>query len=94
MSYTITFASESILVKDMKKWPKNIRDQIQYEINTKLGEKPEIFGKPLQGSLKGYRRLRIGNSYRVIFQIIGTTVKVFFIEKKPDVYKHFLKHLS
>jgi len=41
---------------------------IRKAIEKKLGTNPIEFGKPLQYSLKGLRRLRVGD-YRVIFQI-------------------------
>ena len=42
--------------------------QIKRAIEDKLATKPEVFGKPLRRSLKGYRSLRVGD-YRVIFRI-------------------------
>jgi mRNA interferase RelE/StbE len=37
-------------------------------IEEKLTRAPEIFGKPLQFSLKGLRSMRVGD-YRVVFQM-------------------------
>ena len=80
-----------------KKWLKNqstaVLDRIQKEISRKLTTKPEIYGKPLRKSLKGYRRLRIGN-YRILFKIEKEEVKIVWIGIKPDVYANFLKKMK
>ncbi len=48
---------------------------------------PIGFGKPLQYSLKGHRRLRVGN-YRVVYRIEVTTntVIVIAIKHHKDIY--------
>ena len=74
--------------KTLSKLDPKILQLIKKQIEDKLTTKPEIFGKPLRTSLKGYRRLRVG-AFRVIFKIQGRSVKIVFIGKKPDVYTHF-----
>lgn len=44
------------------------KQNIRKAVEKKLTANPIEFGKPLQYSLKGLRRLRVGD-YRVIFQI-------------------------
>ena len=44
------------------------------------------FGKPLRYSLKGLRRLRVGD-WRVIYGIEGTVVQVVKIGNRRDVYE-------
>ena len=53
---------------------------------------PEIYGKPLRSSLKGYRNLRIGD-YRIIFRIEEKAVKVFAILHRSIVYKDINKRI-
>ncbi len=54
--------------RDLASISKTNKEQIRKAIEMKLGSNPIEFGKPLQYSLKGLRRLRVGD-YRVIFKI-------------------------
>ena len=54
--------------KDLKPISKSDKEKIRIAIENKLSANPIEFGKPLQYSLKGLRRLHVGD-YRVIFQI-------------------------
>ncbi len=79
--------------KELKKVSPEILQNIKKQIEKKLTQSPEKFGKPLKESLRGYRRLRIGN-FRVLYKILEKEeVQIVFIGKKPDVYSHFLKKL-
>lgn len=53
---------------DLKSITKADKIKIKKSIEKKIAINPIEFGKPLQYSLKGLRRLRVGD-YRVIFQI-------------------------
>lgn len=67
--------------------PKSIREIIKKAIEKKLTVDPIAFGKPLRYSLKGYRRLRVGD-YRVIYKIIEDRVLVLIIDidHRKDIY--------
>ncbi len=72
---------------DLKEISKADRNRIQKAIETKLVLNPIEFGKPLQYSLKGLRRLRVGD-HRVVFKIEEQT-KVILIVKighRKEVY--------
>lgn len=58
--------------------------RIEDAIETKLIKAPELFGKPLRQSLKGYRRLRV-SGYRIIYRIQGKKVKIYFIQPEGAV---------
>ena len=62
-------------------WKKEIRRAIE----TKLVNSPEVFGIPLRNTLKGYRKLRVGD-YRVIFRIESKKVKIFAIGHRANIY--------
>lgn len=66
---------------------KTEKQQIRKAIEKKLGINPIEFGKPLQYSLKGLRRLRVGN-YRVIYQIHQDeqTVLIVKIGHRREIY--------
>lgn len=62
-------------------WRAKIRDAIKEKLTTS----PDFFGKPLRRSLKGYRKLRVGD-YRVIFRIQGSKVLILAILHRSVVY--------
>lgn len=62
-------------------WKKEIR----HAIEAKLSNSPEVFGIPLRNTLKGYRKLRVGD-YRVIFRIESKFVKIFAIGHRSSIY--------
>ena len=63
----------------LRNFSKPIREMIRKAIEKKLTVDPIAFGKPLRYSLKGYRRLRVGD-YRVIYKIIEEKIIVFIID--------------
>lgn len=76
---------ETVIKKDIPKLPKSARKNIKRAIETKLMVQPEYFGKPLRRSLKGYRKLRVGD-YRIIFSIEKRTIKVMAIGHRSVIY--------
>jgi len=63
-----------------------MRDLIRTAIGERLATNPVAYGKPLRGSLKGHRRMRVGD-YRVVFRIVGQTVQIVAIAHRKDVYE-------
>lgn len=74
--------------EDLSTISKSHKLQIRKAIEKKLATNPIEFGKPLQYSLKGLRRLRVGD-YRVIFQIEEEhkTVLIVKIGHRREVYE-------
>ena len=72
---------------DLKSISKAEKEKIRKAIENKLSQNPIEFGKPLQYSLKGLRRLRVGD-YRVIFQIDSkaNVVLVVKIGHRREIY--------
>ena len=87
MSYVIQY-SGLLNPKDVARFPKIPLRRIKKAIEEKLTTHPEVFGKPLRFSLKGYRSLRVGE-YRVIFRIEKDTVKIFIIAHRSAVYEDY-----
>ena len=75
-----------VIKEDILKISTADKNNIKKAIENKLAISPEIFGKPLRRSLKGYRKLRVGD-YRVIYRIEGKKVKIFYIGHRSVVYK-------
>ncbi len=89
MSKNYTIEYKKVVVKDhIPKLDKSVKEIIKLSIETKLATDPIKFGKPLQYSLKGYRRLRVGN-YRVIYKInpVLHLVTVIMIKHRKDIYE-------
>lgn len=57
-----------VVKEDIPALPKSIKATIKKAIEERLMVDPIGFGKPLRYSLKGHRRLRIGD-YRVVYRI-------------------------
>ena len=74
--------------KDLKSISKADKNKIRKAIEAKLVHNPIEFGKPLQYSLKGLRRLRVGD-YRVIFKIEQEEQKVFIVKigHRREIYE-------
>ena len=68
------------------------RDKIKFAIEEKLTIAPDFFGKPLRRSLKGYRKLRVGD-YRVVFRIDKNMIYVLAIMHRSIIYKKITKRL-
>ena len=77
---------ESVAKDDIPRLDYEWRKKIELAIENKLTTRPDIYGKPLRQSLKGYRKLRVGD-WRVIFRIERNTVKIFAIGHRSLVYK-------
>lgn len=67
--------------------PELTRNRIKAAIETKLTSHPLEFGKPLRYSLKGARRLRVGD-WRVIYTIESAGVVVVVkIGQRREIYE-------
>ena len=84
MSYKLIYHPD-VKKDDLPKIDKKIRQRIKRAIEERLATQPQIYGKPLQRSLKGYWKLRVGD-YRIIFKVSNNTIFVFGIINRKDVY--------
>ena len=75
---------ESVVREDIPRLG-SAKSRIKKAIEEKLTRKPIEFGKPLRYSLKGCRRLRVGD-FRVIYKIDGETVLIVKIGHRKEVY--------
>lgn len=81
-----------VVSNDIPKLSPPWQERVRRAIAEKLRVKPEIFGKPLRRSLKGYRKLRVGD-YRVIYRIEQGVVKVFVIQHRSAAYATVAKRI-
>jgi mRNA interferase RelE/StbE len=81
---------DGVVTEDIPKLSSTWKHKIQKSIEARLQTRPDFYGKPLRRSLRGYRKLRVGD-YRVIFKIEETTVKILMIEHRSVVYTRIKK---
>lgn len=74
-----------VVSRDIPKLSSEWRQKVRTAIEERLMTHPDLYGKPLRRSLKGYRKLRVGD-YRTIFKIDKNTVKVLVIQHRSAVY--------
>ena len=70
---------------DLPKIDKKTKLRIRKAIEERLAIEPEVYGKPLQRTLKGYWKIRVGD-YRIVYKIIGKEILVLGIIHRKDVY--------
>ena len=75
---------------DLPKIDNKNKAMIKRAIEERLTAQPEIYGKPLQRTLKGYWRLRVGD-YRVVFKISGNEILILGIIDRKSVYSQIKK---
>jgi mRNA interferase RelE/StbE len=75
---------------DLPKIDVRKRSLIKKAIEERLATQPEVFGKPLQRTLKGYWKLRVGE-YRVVFKMTENDILILGIIHRKDVYQRVKK---
>ncbi|MBI2607291.1 MAG: type II toxin-antitoxin system RelE/ParE family toxin [Candidatus Doudnabacteria bacterium] len=78
---------------DLPKLSSEWKAKIKRAVEERLTIHPDLYGRPLRRSLKGYRKLRVGD-YRVIFKIEKNTVKILIIEHRSVVYSRIDKRVK
>jgi mRNA interferase RelE/StbE len=92
MAYKLIYHPD-ILKYDLPEIPGNIKETIRRAIEERLLSNPVLFGQPLRQSLKGHRKLRVGN-YRVIYRIKGSEIIILKIGHRKEVHRQALSRIS
>lgn len=82
-----------VLKHDLFRFPRNIKEIIRRAIEERLMREPFLGGEPLRHSLKGHRKLRVGD-YRVIYRVQGSTIIILKIGHRKDVYVQVFSRLN
>ena len=77
---------KSVLVDDIPLLPKTVGLRVKKAIEERLMVDPIGLGKPLRYSLKGSRRVRVGD-YRIVYYIDADMVVITAIKHRKDVYE-------
>ena len=91
MAYNLIYHAD-VAKNDLPRIDKKNKSMIKRAIEERLMKSPEIYGKPLQRTLKGYWKLRVGD-YRVVFKPVGKELRIFAIIHRKNVYKEIGKRL-
>ena len=78
---------------DLLRIPQNIKEVIRRAIEERLTRGPFMAGEPLRHSLKGHRKLRVGD-YRVIYRVAGREIIILKIGHRKEVYLKVFSRLS
>ena len=78
---------------DLPKIDHNNKKIIKKAIEERLSFQPEAYGKPLQRTLKGYWKLRVGD-YRVVFKAPNDSIFIFGIVHRKEVYRLIKKRVE
>lgn len=78
---------------DLARLPKNIVERVLRAVEERLTRAPDQCGERLRQSLHGFWKLRVGD-LRVIYEIVGTEVRVYGVRNRRDVYRQIAKRLA
>ncbi len=85
MSYRVRYHPD-VKAKDIPKLNQTIRRRIKTAIEQRLLVSPEKYSEPLRRTLKGYRKLRVGD-YRIVLRINSMDILILGICHRKDVYE-------
>lgn len=87
--FVIEFIDQDAL-DQFKALPKAAQKILGTAMRDRLEIDPVRFGKPLRYSLKGHRRLRVGD-YRIVYRISEEKkiVTIVVVDHRKDVYDQF-----
>jgi mRNA interferase RelE/StbE len=76
---------------DIPKLDARSKIMIKRAIEERLTTRPELYGRPLRRSLKGYWKLRVGG-YRIVFKLLENKILVLAIVDRKTVYQQNENH--
>lgn len=88
---------ELVFTEDFKHITENDRQRIIRTISKKLTTEPELYGKPLKGSLKGFWKLKI-DKFRVVYSLNKDKIEVYVVtvgfRRNEEAYTIAAKRLA
>jgi mRNA interferase RelE/StbE len=78
---------------DLPRIDEKNKSMIKRAIEERLATQPEIYGKPLQRTLKGYWKLRVGE-YRIVFKVLENELRIYGIIHRKRVYRDVGKRMK
>ena len=91
MAYNLVYHAD-VKKADLPRINEKNKSMIKRAIEDRLTTQPEVYGKPLQRTLKGYWKLRVGE-YRIIYKIFGNELRIYGIIHRKRVYRDVGKRI-
>ena len=91
MKYELLYHPD-VFKEDIRHIPANIKKRIRTAIETRLQNDPVLYGQPLRQSLKGHRKLRVGD-WRIIYRVESSNVIILKIGNRKDVYEDVFRRI-
>ena len=85
MPYQIRYHPD-VKEEDLPKLNRNIQKRIKKAIEQRLLVSPEKFSEPLRRTLKGYRKMRVGD-YRIVLKLESEAILILGICQRKDIYE-------
>lgn len=89
---------KKVILEDNKLFDEKTKDKIKKKCRELLSHSPDKVGEPLRFELKGYRKLKIFNDYRIVYRVTREDRSVFIlavgIRREEEVYEVALKRLE
>ncbi len=85
MTYGVEYLN-AVLNADIPDLDAAIAVRAKAAIEEKLMSLPQVFGKPLRESLRGYRSLRVGD-YRIVYRIETHVIVIVAIDHRSTAYQ-------
>ena len=76
----------AVVKKDIPALTASVKQKIRAAIEERLMVDPLGYGKPLRYSLKGHRRLRVGD-YRIVYRIEKHLVIIVAVKHRKEIYE-------
>ncbi len=92
MAYHLVYHADVEKV-DLPRIDEKNKSMIKRAIEERLTTQPDVYGKPLQRTLKGYWKLRVGE-YRVVFKLRGNELRILGIIYRKKVYRDIGKRMK
>ena len=83
MSYIVKY--HKVLKEDLNKLDRFSRSRIRKAIEFRLLIDPIRYGQSLKGTLKGLKKLRIGD-YGVVYKVVKKEITILGIRHRKDIY--------
>ncbi len=78
--------------KDLPKLNATMKERMKSAVENRLMTEPEKYSKPLRKTLKGYRKLRVGD-YRIVLRVDEDIIYILGICHRKDVYARVEKRI-
>ena len=92
MAYRLLYHA-NVKEVDLPKIDARNKAMLKRAIKERPATQPEVYGKPLQKTLKGYWKLRVGE-YRVVFKMSEIEVLILGIIHRKEVYRQIHKRVT